>query len=322
MTGPGVLYVVATPIGNMGDISARAREILAGASAVAAEDTRHSGRLLRELGLERPLVSLHEHNERARVAELVGRLQGGESIALVSDAGTPLVSDPGYLLVAAAVEAGITVSPVPGPSAAIAALSASGLPCDRFCFEGFLPARAAARRRRLAELAAETRTLVLYEAPHRIAECLADLSEACGAGRRACVARELTKRFETFYRGGLGELAARAKGRRRPRAGRGGDPRRGRAACRAGRRRARRDPDGAAAPPAAFGGRRRGGKPRRRAARGCLYARARTDEESGPAIRLEARGPAHYGVSGSRPGNRCVRKGVEESPGSAWHGAR
>ena len=207
---PGVLYVVATPIGNLGDVSARAREILAGASVVAAEDTRHSGRLLRELGLERPLVSLHEHDERGRVAELVGRLQGGESVALVSDAGTPLVSDPGYLLVAAAVEAGIAVAPVPGPSAAIAALSASGLPCDRFCFEGFLPARAAARRQRLAELAAEARTLVLYEAPHRIAECLADLAAACGPGRRACVARELTKKFETFYRGTLGELAARA----------------------------------------------------------------------------------------------------------------
>jgi 16S rRNA (cytidine1402-2'-O)-methyltransferase len=206
-----VLYVVATPIGNLGDISARAREILAGASVVAAEDTRHSGRLLRELGLERPLVSLHEHNERARVVELVARLRGGESVALVSDAGTPLMSDPGYLLVAAAVEAGITVAPVPGPSAAIAALSASGLPCDRFCFEGFLPARAAARRQRLAELAADGRTLVLYEAPHRIAECLADLEQACGAGRRACVAREITKRFETFYRGALGDLAARAK---------------------------------------------------------------------------------------------------------------
>ena len=210
MAGSGVLYVVATPIGNMGDISARAREILAGVGAVAAEDTRHSGRLLRELGLERPLVSLHEHNERARVAELVGRLRGGESIALVSDAGTPLVSDPGYLLVAAAIESGIVVTPIPGPSAAIAALSASGLPCDRFCFEGFLPARAAARRRRLAELAAETRTLVVYEAPHRIADCLADLVAACGATRRACVAREITKRFETFYRGSLGELAERA----------------------------------------------------------------------------------------------------------------
>jgi 16S rRNA (cytidine1402-2'-O)-methyltransferase len=211
VAGSGVLYVVATPIGNMGDISARAREILAGVGAVAAEDTRHSGRLLRELGLERPLVSLHEHNERARIGELIARLRGGESIGLVSDAGTPLVSDPGYLLVAAAIEAGITVSPVPGPNAAIAALCASGLPCERFSFEGFLPARAAARRRRLAEIAAEPRTLVLYEAPHRIAECLDDLVAACGESRRACIAREITKRFETFYRGSLGELALRAK---------------------------------------------------------------------------------------------------------------
>jgi len=211
VAGTGVLYVVATPIGNLGDISARAREILAGVGAVAAEDTRHSGRLLRGLGLERPLVSLHEQNERARIAELIGRLRAGESIALVSDAGTPLVSDPGYLLVAAAIEAGIPVSPVPGPSAAIAALCASGLPCDRFCFEGFLPARAAARRRRLAGLAAETRTLILYEAPHRLAECLDDLVAACGASRRACVARELTKRFENFYRGDLGALAERAR---------------------------------------------------------------------------------------------------------------
>jgi 16S rRNA (cytidine1402-2'-O)-methyltransferase len=207
----GVLYVVATPIGNLGDISARAREILAGVGAVAAEDTRHSGRMLRELGLERPLVSLHEHNERARVAELVARLRAGESVALVSDAGTPLVSDPGYLLVAAAIAAGIAVVPVPGPNAAIAALSAAGLPLDRFCFEGFLPSRSAARRRRLAELAAEPRTLVFYEAPHRIAGCLEDLAKTLGASRRACVAREITKRFETFYRASLGELAARSR---------------------------------------------------------------------------------------------------------------
>jgi 16S rRNA (cytidine1402-2'-O)-methyltransferase len=206
----GVLYVVATPIGNMGDISARTREILAGVGVVAAEDTRHSGHLLRELGLERPLVSLHEHNERARAGELVARLLAGESIALVSDAGTPLVSDPGYLLVRAALDAGVVVSPVPGPCAAIAALSTAGVPTERFWFEGFLPARAMARRRRLAELATETRTLVIYEAPHRIADCLQDLAAACGAARSACVARELTKHFETFYRGGLGELAARA----------------------------------------------------------------------------------------------------------------
>jgi 16S rRNA (cytidine1402-2'-O)-methyltransferase len=211
VTKTGVLYVVATPIGNRADISARAREVLAGVSVVAAEDTRHSALLLRELGLERPLVSLHEHNERARAAELVGRLRAGESVALVSDAGTPLISDPGFLLLRAALEAGIDVSPVPGPSAAVAALSAAGLPCDRFSFEGFLPARAIARRRRLEELAAEPRTLVFYEAPHRIAACLADLAGACGASRRACVARELTKQFETFYRGTLGELAERAR---------------------------------------------------------------------------------------------------------------
>ncbi len=170
-----------------------------------------AGILLRELGLERPLVSLHEHNERARSVELVARLRAGESIALVSDAGTPLVSDPGYQFVRAAIEAGIVVTPVPGACAAIAALSAAGLPSDRFCFEGFLPARAAARRRRLAELAAEARTIVLYEAPHRLADCLEDLAAACGESRRACIARELTKRFETFYRGSLAELALRAK---------------------------------------------------------------------------------------------------------------
>jgi len=207
----GVLYVVATPIGNMGDISARARAILAAVSVVAAEDTRHSSQMLRGLGLERPLLSLHEHNERARAAELVARLRAGESVALVSDAGTPLISDPGYQLLRAALAAGITVSPIPGPCAAIAALSAAGLPSERFCFEGFLPARAGARRKRLSELAGEPRTLVIYEAPHRIAASLADIAAACGGTRRACIARELTKKFESFYRGSLDELAARAK---------------------------------------------------------------------------------------------------------------
>ncbi len=207
MTEPGVLYVVATPIGNLGDLSARAREVLARASVIAAEDTRHSGRLLQELGLERPLLSLHEHNERARAAELVERLRNGQDVALISDAGTPLVSDPGYQLLQAALAAGVTVSPVPGPCAAIAALSVAGLPGDRFCFEGFLPQRSAARRRRIAELAGETRTLILYEAPHRIAASLADLAAVLGAGRHACVARELTKQFESFYRDSLGELA-------------------------------------------------------------------------------------------------------------------
>jgi 16S rRNA (cytidine1402-2'-O)-methyltransferase len=207
----GVLYVVATPIGNMGDISARAREILAAVSVVAAEDTRHSSRFLRGLGLERPMLSLHEHNERARTTELVLRLRAGESVALISDAGTPLVSDPGYQLLRAALAAGIAISPIPGACAAIAALSAAGLPSDRFCFEGFLPARAAARRRRLAELAADPRTFVIYEAPHRIAASLADIAAACGGARRACIARELTKKFESFYRGSLDELAARAQ---------------------------------------------------------------------------------------------------------------
>jgi 16S rRNA (cytidine1402-2'-O)-methyltransferase len=207
----GVLYVVATPIGNMGDISARAREILAAVSVVAAEDTRHSSRFLRGLGLERPMLSLHEHNERARTTELVLRLRAGESVALISDAGTPLVSDPGYQLLRAALAAGIVISPIPGACAAIAALSAAGLPSDRFCFEGFLPARAAARRRRLAELAADPRTFVIYEAPHRIAASLADIAAACGGSRRACIARELTKKFESFYRGSLDELAARAQ---------------------------------------------------------------------------------------------------------------
>jgi len=207
VTKPGVLYVVATPIGNLGDISARARAVLAAVSVVAAEDTRHSGHLLRELGLERPLLSLHEHNERARAAELVERLLSGEDVALISDAGTPLVSDPGYQLLQAALAAGVPVSPVPGSCAAIAALSVAGLPGDRFCFEGFLPPRAAARRRRIAALAGETRTLILYEAPHRIAASLADLAAVLGGERRACVARELTKQFESFYRGTLGELA-------------------------------------------------------------------------------------------------------------------
>ena len=211
MAQMGVLYVVATPIGNMGDISARAREILAAVSVVAAEDTRHSSQFLRELGLERPMVSLHEHNERARATELVLRLRAGESVALICDAGTPLVSDPGYQLLRAALAAGIVISPTPGPCAAVAALSAAGLPSDRFCFEGFLPARAAARRRRLAELAADPRTFVIYEAPHRIAASLADIAAACGGTRRACIAREMTKKFESFYRGSLDELAARAQ---------------------------------------------------------------------------------------------------------------
>jgi 16S rRNA (cytidine1402-2'-O)-methyltransferase len=211
VAAPGTLYVVATPIGNLADVTARARETLAAVDVVAAEDTRHSGRLLASLGLDRPLVSLHEHNESARAADLVARLVAGESVALVSDAGTPLVSDPGYRVVGAARAAGIAVVPVPGPCAAIAALSVAGLPTDRFCFEGFLPAKPGPRRARLAALAAEPRTLVFYEAPHRMGETLDDLAGAFGAARPAVLARELTKLHETTYADTLGGLAARAR---------------------------------------------------------------------------------------------------------------
>jgi 16S rRNA (cytidine1402-2'-O)-methyltransferase len=207
---PGTLFVVATPIGNRADLTERARETLAGVDLVAAEDTRHTGQLLAQLGIATPLVALHEHNEAVRTTELVARLKEGARIALVSDAGTPLISDPGFRLVAAAGAAGLPVVPVPGACAAVAALSVAGLPTDRFVFEGFLPARAAARRARLAALVAERRTLVFYEAPHRIAETLADLAAAFGAARPAVLARELTKLHETVYRGALGELVARA----------------------------------------------------------------------------------------------------------------
>lgn len=212
VTHAGHLYVVATPIGNLADISARAREVLGQVSVVAAEDTRHTGRLLKAFGIAASLVSLHEHNERERVAGLVQRLQAGEDVALVSDAGTPLVSDPGLQLVRAAAAVGVQVVPVPGACAAIAALSVAGLPTDRFCFEGFLPARQAARRARLTELAGEARTLVFYEAPQRIAACLADAAAVLGEARQAVVARELTKLHESVYRGPLAELAAQAAG--------------------------------------------------------------------------------------------------------------
>ncbi len=202
----GRIDVVATPIGNLADLSPRARDSLAGAAVIAAEDTRHTGHLLHALGLSKPLVSLHEHNERQRVEELLARLERGETIALVSDAGTPLVSDPGYALISAALAAGYTVQAIPGPSAVLAALSIAGLPTDRFCFEGFLPTREAARRERCRELAHEPRTLVFFEAPHRIVETLQALAAACGPQRRAAVARELSKAYETVYRGTLAEL--------------------------------------------------------------------------------------------------------------------
>jgi 16S rRNA (cytidine1402-2'-O)-methyltransferase len=207
----GRLDVVATPIGNLSDLSPRAQEVLAGADVIAAEDTRHTGALLKAIGVSRPLVSLHAHNESSRVPELLARLEAGESIALVSDAGTPLLSDPGYELVREATRAGCDVRVVPGPSAITAALAVAGLPTDRFCFEGFLPARAGERRTRLEEVAADPRTLVFFEAPHRIEESLADFAAVFGADRRAAVARELTKAHETIYRGTLAELIEQAK---------------------------------------------------------------------------------------------------------------
>ncbi|RRN80788.1 16S rRNA (cytidine(1402)-2'-O)-methyltransferase [Pseudoxanthomonas sp. SGD-10] len=205
------LHVVATPIGNLGDLSPRAQQVLREVAAICAEDTRRSGQLLAHFGISTPLVALHEHNEQQMAERLVARLLAGESLALVSDAGTPLVSDPGFRLVRAARAAGVKVSPVPGPSALIAALSVAGLPSDRFAFEGFLPAKASARRERLAALAGEPRTLVFYESSHRIEESLADLRQAFGEERPAVLARELTKLFETVLDGTLAELHRRVQ---------------------------------------------------------------------------------------------------------------
>jgi len=207
---PGTLYVVATPIGNLADLTPRAREVLASVALIAAEDTRHTRQLLSSCGIATALTSLHEHNEAQKSAELVARLAGGESIALVSDAGTPLVSDPGFDLVASARRAGIAVVAIPGACAAIAALSVAGLPTDRFVFEGFLPAKTAARSERLEELAREPRTLIFYEAPHRLADVLRDMTRIFGAERNASISRELTKRFETTYSGTLAQLSETA----------------------------------------------------------------------------------------------------------------
>jgi 16S rRNA (cytidine1402-2'-O)-methyltransferase len=207
----GCLYVVATPIGHLDDLSPRARAVLAAVGLIAAEDTRHTGRMLAWLGIRRPLLSLHEHNETERGAELLARLEQGEDIALVTDAGTPLISDPGYPLVRAVRAAGLRVVPVPGPSALIAALSVSGLPTDRFVFEGFLPAKAAARRARLKVLKDESRTLIFYEAIHRLLPALEDMTTVFGGEREACLARELTKLHETVMSGCLRELLTRLK---------------------------------------------------------------------------------------------------------------
>jgi 16S rRNA (cytidine1402-2'-O)-methyltransferase len=200
------LFVVATPIGNLDDLSPRARQILEEADLIAAEDTRHTRRLLSHFGIKSRLLALHEHNEEALVAGLIDKLTEGQSIALVSDAGTPLISDPGYRLLRAAHESGIRVSPVPGPSALLAALSVAGLPTDRFCFEGFLPAKQSARRKRLQALAEEPRTIVCFESVHRIADCLDDLSQTFGAGRQAFVGREISKLHEQCVSGTLREL--------------------------------------------------------------------------------------------------------------------
>jgi 16S rRNA (cytidine1402-2'-O)-methyltransferase len=204
---PGCLYLVGTPIGNLEDITLRALRILKESDQIACEDTRHTQKLLTHYDIHKPLVSYHEHNEMTRAPELVLALEQGANIALVSDAGTPLVSDPGHRLVALCLRHHIPVVPVPGPSALLASLSASGLPSEEFLFVGFLPARSGERRRALEHLRIEDRTLILYEAPHRIAECVADAREILG-DRPACVAREVTKLHEEFLRGTLSEIAA------------------------------------------------------------------------------------------------------------------
>jgi len=207
----GRLEVVATPIGNLQDLSERARAALERADLIAAEDTRHTLTLLQHIGVSRPLLSLHAHNESQRVPEIMARLEAGDVVALVSDAGTPLLSDPGFGLVREAANAGFDVGVIPGPSAITAALAVAGLPTDRFCFEGFLSAHGRERRTQLEALASETRTLVFFEAPHRIAETLGDLAQIFGAERRAAVARELTKLHETIYRGTLAQLIERSQ---------------------------------------------------------------------------------------------------------------
>ena len=204
---PGTLFLVATPIGNLEDMTARALRVLREADLVAAEDTRHTRRLLEHFGIPAQVVSLHEHNERARAASLVERVQSGQDVALVTDAGSPGIADPGYPVVRAAVAAGVRVESVPGPSAVITALQVSGLPTDAFLFAGFLPPKGAARRRRLEELSAHRETVVVFESPHRIEACLSDL-EAVWGERPVALARELTKLHEQVLRGTAGEVRA------------------------------------------------------------------------------------------------------------------
>ncbi|OUL34574.1 16S rRNA (cytidine(1402)-2'-O)-methyltransferase [Nostoc sp. 106C] len=205
---PGTLYVVGTPIGNLEDITFRAVRILQTVDLIAAEDTRHTGKLLQHFQIKVPQVSYHEHNRTSRTPELLEHLANGKAIALVSDAGMPGISDPGYELVKACVEAGISVVPIPGASAAITALSASGLPTDRFVFEGFLSAKSQQRREYLESLQTESRTLIFYESPHRLRDTLQDLEETLGSDRQIVLARELTKFYEEFWRGTIAEAIA------------------------------------------------------------------------------------------------------------------
>lgn len=216
---PGVLYVVATPIGNLEDISRRALRILAEADLIAAEDTRHSRRLLQHYGIDTPLQSYHDFNEEKTAERLLENLRAGRNVALISDAGTPLISDPGYRLVHAAHLAGLAVVPVPGPSALVAALSVAGLPTDRFVFEGYAPDKRVARKKRLQELSAEPRTIVFYETPHRIQAFLEDAVAVLGPDRPATLARELTKRFETVMQATLQVLLERVSGQEGQRKG-------------------------------------------------------------------------------------------------------
>ncbi len=203
-----VLYVVATPIGNLADISERALKVLRSVDLVAAEDTRHTKQMLMHFVINKPLFSVHDHNEHQRVEKVLAELSAGKSIALVSDAGTPLISDPGFVVVQAVRKAGFPVVPVPGACAMVAALSAAGLPTDRFCFEGFLPAKSSGRKKQLKALEQESRTLVFYESPHRVLDSLKDMAEVLGGTREITLARELTKTFETFLSGSLEEVIA------------------------------------------------------------------------------------------------------------------
>ncbi|MAZ78174.1 MAG: 16S rRNA (cytidine(1402)-2'-O)-methyltransferase [Legionellaceae bacterium] len=204
----GIFYIVATPIGNLGDMTERAVNVLRDVDVIAAEDTRHSRPLLQHFSIDKPLISLHDHNEKQRCESLLNKLQAGQSIALICDAGTPLISDPGYHVVKFLREHDVQIVPVPGACAAVTALSAAGLPSDRFCFEGFLPAKSASRVSQLNHLSSETRTMIFYESPHRILDSLQDMQKVFGGVRQIVLARELTKKFETIRAGTIAELLA------------------------------------------------------------------------------------------------------------------